>query len=563
VTSLAQLDSIDFAARPAQHRAGSGSWSLWHRRRWMIGLGLLVGWSFWDGCLREPATFNARGWPQVQRFATAAAHPELSGDFLAVAMRAAVTTAGYALVGTALAVLLGVLGGVLSSDLWWADGARTPTHNRLTGRHQRLGAGGRHRQLTTRPARLFRLLAVIPRGMHEAVWALILAYVLGRNPLVAILAIGIPFGAMTAKVVADAIDVTDPAPVEALRSAGAGRLASMVYGVAPKISRDIIAYGFYRLECALRSSVVLGVIGAGGLGFQLALSFQSLRYDEIWTLIYILVLLSLVVDWWGTALRRRPTARRLGASGVVAVALTIVAVVALGVRPGTLYAGRSRRLAGDLARQAWPPHLPSGGWHALVSGCIDTIQLSVIAITMATVVAVPAAFLAARPESTSRRRRSQGWVVRLILLVIRSIPPSVWALMTLFVVYPGPMAGGLALAAYTVGVLSRLNADVVENTDHGAPRALRASGASALSAFAYGTIPAVGARFAALATYRWEVAARETVIVGLVGAGGLGRILAQQNAAQDEAGMLTTIIALVVLAGLIDAVSRRVRNALQ
>jgi phosphonate transport system permease protein len=112
-------------------------------------------------------------------------------------------------------------------------------------------------------------------------------------------------------------------------------------------------------------------------------------------------------------------------------------------------------------------------------------------------------------------------------------------------------------------VLSRLNADVVENTDHGAPRALRASGASALSAFAYGTIPAVGARFAALATYRWEVAARETVIVGLVGAGGLGRILAQQNAAQDEAGMLTTIIALVVLAGLIDAVSRRVRNALQ
>ena len=60
----------------------------------------------------------------------------------------------------------------------------------------------------------------------------------------------------------------------------------------------MVSYGFYRFECALRTSVVLGTIGAGGLGFELAVSFQSLRYREIWTLIFALLMLSAIADWW-------------------------------------------------------------------------------------------------------------------------------------------------------------------------------------------------------------------------------------------------------------------------
>ena len=80
-----------------------------------------------------------------------------------------------------------------------------------------------------------------------------------------------------------------------------------------------------------------------------------------------------------------------------------------------------------------------------------------------------------------------------------------------------------------------------------------------MAAVAYGTLPVVAPRFFALGMYRWEVAMRETVIVGLVGAGGLGRLLAQQNAAFDESGMLTTVAVLVVLALAVDLVSWRVR----
>jgi phosphonate transport system permease protein len=73
----------------------------------------------------------------------------------------------------------------------------------------------------------------------------------------------------------------------------------------------------------------------------------------------------------------------------------------------------------------------------------------------------------------------------------------------------------------------------------------------------------IAPRFATLSLYRWEVAMRETVIVGLVGAGGLGRLLSQQNAAFDRAGMVTTVAALVALALMVDLTSARMRAALR
>ncbi len=138
-----------------------------------------------------------------------------------------------------------------------------------------------------------------------------------------------------------------------------------------------------------------------------------------------------------------------------------------------------------------------------------------------------------------------------------------WALLELFVVYPGPLAGGIALAVYTIGVLARLDAEALENSDPAPRAALRTAGAPTLPSMAYGSLPLVAPRFVSLSMYRWEVATRETVIVGLVGAGGLGRLLAQQNAAFDEAAMLTTIITLIAVSLTIDLISARVRAAVR
>lgn len=521
--------------RPGRRRSSG-------RRTWLVVALAAVGWSLWSAGVGREELVNPGGWTLLARFWAAAVDPELSAEFLAVTWRASLTTIAFAVLGTALSVAIGVVGGVLTSETWW----RRPR----TGRLRPGWYAGRG-------------LAGLPRGAHEAVWGLFLVNVLGRDPMVGILAIAIPFGAITAKVYAELIDESAASgPYEALRAAGVGRVAALAYAVFPRTLGDLVSYAFYRLECSIRSAVILGMIGAGGLGLELSLTFQSLRYREMWTLIYALVAISALADLWGASLRRRGTATGVSYSLGAGAALVVAAFVQLRPDLGRLFAARTRDLLADIAGSAWPPAPPADGWGGLLRRAAETMEMSVLAIAIGGSMAVVAAFVAARGgENLGRRTIAAG--ARLVLLVTRAIPPPVWALLVLFVMFPGPLPGAVALGIYNFGILGRLMAEVVENLDPRPGDALRALGARPASRFAYATLPLSVARFAAYSLYRWEVAVRETVVVGVVGAGGLGRLLEQQRAAFNYQGMLATVIALVALSIVVDLVSAAARRSLR
>ncbi|WP_324276891.1 PhnE/PtxC family ABC transporter permease [Blastococcus brunescens] len=196
-------------------------------------------------------------------------------------------TVAYAALGAALAVTLGALGAVAVARTTW----------------------GRRRVGWTAA----RGLLAVPRGLHEAVWGLLLLNVLGLDPWVGVLAIGIPYGAVTAKVFADLLDEVPRGGYEALLAGGSGRGSAALYGLLPAAAGGLLSYSFYRLECAVRSAVVLGLIGAGGLGYQLSLSFSSLRWDEVWAAVYALAALCVLADLGGRAVRRRVGEPRPGA----------------------------------------------------------------------------------------------------------------------------------------------------------------------------------------------------------------------------------------------------------
>ena len=150
----------------------------------------------------------------------------------------------HAVLGTVLAMAIGVLGGMLLAETWWRR-SLSPASRPRAGWYAARG------------------LVSVPRGVHEAVWGLALVSVLGLDPLVGVLAIGIPFGAVSAKVIGELIDEAAGGAYRALRGAGATRLAALTYAVAPIAGPDIVSYGFYRLECAIRAAAILGIIGAG------------------------------------------------------------------------------------------------------------------------------------------------------------------------------------------------------------------------------------------------------------------------------------------------------------
>lgn len=179
--------------------------------------------------------------------------------------------------------------------------------------------------------------------------------------MVAVLALAIPFGAITAKVYSEVIDEAAHDVHDGLLDAGSGRLAALLYGILPAVAPDLVSYAFYRFECSVRSAVIFGMIGVGGLGFQLSLSFQALEYHQMWTLIYATIVISAGVDRWGAALRRRPSRRRTRASLGLGAVLAVTAAVHLGPDFTRLFAARTWRLLGDLARESWPPAIPERG----------------------------------------------------------------------------------------------------------------------------------------------------------------------------------------------------------
>lgn len=531
------------------------------RRRWpsIVGLAVVVGVSVWvAGIGREPIV-NSRGWSEFAEFFGAALHPRLDAAFLDLTWNAAIVTLAYALLGSALALVIGAVFGVISSDAWLV--------------------GGSERSVARVVRRAVRIGLVPVRSIHEAIYALLLVRVLGLNPLVAILAIAIPFGAVTARVFAQMLDDVDPRAAHDLVAQGAGRGQAFLYATLPSAVRDVTSYAFYRFECALRSAAVLGVIGAAGLGYQLKLSFQSLRYDEIWTLLFALIILCGLGELLSNRVRHsttkartpsRPRADdghvvRLHRARPVIVGLMVGCGIGLpwawwhlGVDISTLWASRAIDAAMRLASELIPPSADGGLGHVF-DITIETLAMSVIALTIAATLAGGAAFIGARRRSGPRVLVATA--MRIFLLVTRTIPPPIWAFVLLFLFLPGVVPGALALAIYTFGVLGRLMGEVVEHVDPGPGDRLRAMGARPAQEFLYERVPRVAPSFVALGLYRWEVATRETVVVGIVAAGGLGYAINQQLAAFDYHALAGSLIALALLTLVAELVTARLRRA--
>lgn len=175
---------------------------------------------------------------------------------------------------------------------------------------------------------------------------------------------------------------------------------------------------------------------------------------------------------------------------------------------------------GELVRQMFPPD-----WsYALQLGrpVIETLQIGIIASIIAGILALPMAFLAAKNVSP---HPAIYLPVRLILTVCRGVSELIWALLFVVAVGLGPFAGVIALIIYCVGVIGKLLAEAVEAVDPGPLEAMAAAGASRWKVFLYGAWPQVMPLYLTYCLYYWDHNTRQAVVLGFVGAGGVGYTL--------------------------------------
>jgi len=169
-------------------------------------------------------------------------------------------------------------------------------------------------------------------------------------------------------------------------------------------------------------------------------------------------------------------------------------------------------------------------WSHAFTLTIETLQMSIMAIGFSTIVMFLTVIPAARNVADGTLTLSRKWyrwvvfsLIRISYIFSRAIPELVWAMIIIFIFKPGILPGAIALALHNFGILGKLCAEVIEDTDYRPIRNLASAGAGRAQILMYGVLPTVLPQFLSYILYRWEVIMRTTIVVGFVGAGGLGQ----------------------------------------
>ena len=150
-----------------------------------------------------------------------------------------------------------------------------------------------------------RWLLVLLRSVPELVWALLLVRIVGLGPTAGVLSIALTYSGMLGKVYAEILESSEAHATELLLQNGSGRLAALFYGALPASAPELVSYTTYRWECAIRGSVVMGFVGAGGIGQRMDESMKMLAGGEVSTMLIVFVLLVACADLVSKFLRQR------------------------------------------------------------------------------------------------------------------------------------------------------------------------------------------------------------------------------------------------------------------
>lgn len=206
--------------------------------------------------------------------------PEISLEILKLALESAWITIVYAVCGISISIVIALLFGILASGVLFKKKSKSFI------------------------AVFFKIVLGLMRSIHELVWAWLFVASIGLTPFAAIFALSIPYGGILGRIYADKFRDVDSKPIQALKSCGAGPVQTLLYGYFPLTLIDLVSYTMYRLECAIRSSTIMSFVGLGGLGYQIQLSLDDLNYNRVWTFLFFLILLVILVDLWSSSIRK-------------------------------------------------------------------------------------------------------------------------------------------------------------------------------------------------------------------------------------------------------------------
>ncbi len=428
-----------------------------------------------------------------QQCLSGALHPSLDPNVLRAVWHGLGVTMATAFLSWSLSLLFGVLLGSACADVVWRSWA-----------------------FPTWPAKGLRGALAIPRALHELVWGLLLLQVFGLHPYVAVAAIAIPYSALVARIWRDHLDSADDRALNGLISAGVHPLSALMTALNPGMGTVLMSYGGYRLECALRSATLLGVFGLGGLGTELQLTLQSLQFRELWTGLWVLAAVMLILEqllrvWRGRSGDGVHGQRRILLFAALTIVLGVIGMFWLRLIVPDQFSGLSWI---GMAVPSWTQLSAAATELPWLRMILETLVLTLLAAGIA--IGLPPLALLLWPSSRWHQFCSMFWAC------MRWIPPPLMVLLLLLSNRPSLAIGALAIGLHNSGVMGRLLLEGLQQQSGQRQEALSAIVSSERMSWLYGLLSPQSPSYLAYGAYRSDVILRETVVVGVIGGSGLG-----------------------------------------
>jgi phosphonate transport system permease protein len=412
------------------------------------------------------------------------------------------------------------------------------------------------RNTTPHPAvyAVARAIITFCRAMPDLLFAVLFVRALGIGVLPGILALALHSIGMLGKLFADAIEQTDPGPREAVRSTGVGYLREMLNAVVPQVMPSWIGTFVYRIDINLRMSVVLGFVGAGGIGFALQDALRGLVYPRALGIVLVILAVIAAMELLAIGVRRillmpsvtdprRDRLTRMFLSALL-IGSTVAALFVLDISPLSLITWVWPSI--EVFTRMIPPNFDALGTD-LFTAAAQTVAIGVVSTAIGVVLSIPVGILAARNVTP---HTAVYWAARSWILVVRAVPELILAVVFVAALGLGPIAGTCALAIGSVGFLAKLVADAVEEIDPGPMEAVRSVGGGWWKTLTSAVIPQAMPAMVGSSLYLFDVNVRTSTILGIVGAGGIGFLLFEsiRTLNFDVAGAIVLVIFVIVYA---------------
>ncbi|HMK46081.1 MAG TPA: phosphonate ABC transporter, permease protein PhnE, partial [Methanocella sp.] len=411
-----------------------------------------------------------------------------------------------------------------------------------------------------------RFLVTFFRTAPSMVWALIFVVSFGIGAVPGILGLTISTIGMLSKFYSEAIESIDPKPVEALNATGGHGLSVIRHAIIPQVTPIFTSYTLYTLDSNIRGAVLMGLVGAGGIGGQLLIQMNRFNYQNVSTILIMIVVLVALINRTSAYLRKgiiegtifKDSRRYLDYAiviigGVVCVAFLLVTQSDIDWGLFITGWGKTVWMLGKFSTISFTY------FDSSIDLMKETIMMAIAGSVIAIIIAIPLGIAMARNLNKNMIVANS---LREICNMFRAIPEMVLAIFFVAAVGMGPFAGVIAIALHSAGVLGEFYAGAIENIDSKPVEAIEATGASFAQRIRHAIFPQIWPIVNSNNLYILDRNIRDSTILGMVGAGGIGILLSQTFRMFYLEDAVQIIIVMVVTIAIIDSLSAYIRKRL-